>query len=136
MLAKSIGKPEVRVYALDRIQDLKILSKTLKVPANFSAEEFFSNYFGIIVGSGHKACSLKIKVAADQVKYFDSLPLHQSQTAVERNAEYTVYEYHLVPTFDFKQEILGHGPAVEVLSPEWFREEVKSDIEKVRNLYH
>lgn len=41
---------------------------------------------------------------------------------------YTVYRYHLAPTFDFKKEILSHGPAVTVLSPEYFRQQVIKDI--------
>ena len=35
-----------------------------------------------------------------------------------------VFSYFLSPTFDFKQEILSHGAGIEVLAPEWFREEV------------
>ena len=31
-------------------------------------------------------------------------------------------------TFDLKQELLSRGPAVEVLSPEAFRLEIKEDI--------
>lgn len=63
--------------------------------------------------------------------YFDSLPLHPSQDAISRTPEYTIYRYYLVPTFDFKQELLKRGPTVEVLSPSWFREEVIDDISEM-----
>ena len=69
-----------------------------------------------------------LKVVADQVKYVDTLPLHDSQVKILETQEYSVYQYHLVPKFDFRREILRWGPDVEVLCPEWFKEEVKADI--------
>ncbi|MDR1556563.1 MAG: WYL domain-containing protein [Tannerellaceae bacterium] len=30
----------------------------------------------------------------------------------------------MCPTYDFRQEILSHGAEVEVLSPQWFRDEI------------
>ena len=49
--------------------------------------------------------------------------------------DYTVYRYHLATTFDFKQEILSRGPAVTVLSPEYFRQEVLDDIKNMVSNY-
>lgn len=46
----------------------------------------------------------------------------------------TVFRYHLVPTFDFKQELLGRGASVEVLSPDWFRNEVAADVAEMAKL--
>ena len=109
--------------------------KKLVIPKKFNAEEYFANYFGIIVGDNVKPSAVELKVVADQVKYFDTLQLHPTQEPVETTPEYTVFQYHLVPTFDFKQEILSHGPDVEVLSPDWFRDELKADIVKMVKNY-
>ena len=129
MLAKREDKEFPRIYALDeRMLGVVQTKKVLKVPAKFDAKEYFSNYFGIIVGNDCKPSIVEIKVAADQVKYIETLKLHESQTVIETTPEYSVFRYCLVPTFDFRQEILSHGPDMEVLSPEWFREEVKQDI--------
>ena len=138
MLAKSEGKDEPRVYALDeRMIDVKITEEDYKLPAKFNAERFFSDYFGIIVGTDWEPQEVKIKVVNDQVKYFDSLPLHDSQSKIaeESNGEYTVYRYHLAPTFDFKQELLSRGPAVQVLAPEAFRLEVIDDVAAMAKNY-
>ena len=79
--------------------------------------------------------AVELKVTAGQVKYFESLPLHASQEVVESTPEYTLFRYRLVPTYDFKQEILRHGPRVEVLAPDWFRDELRSDIEAMARHY-
>ena len=124
-----------RIYALDeRMINAVPLKKKLKVPAKFNAEEYFSNFFGIYVDD-RKPCLVELKVTADQVNYIKSLPLHASQTPGESTPEYTIFRYFLVPTYDFRQEILRYGPNVEVLAPESFREEVRADIAAMAKNY-
>ena len=138
MLAKSEGKDTPRIYSLDeRMIDVKPTDENYMLPAKFNAEEYFNDYFGIIVGTEWAPQEIKIRVVNDQVKYFDSLPLHDSQIKVpaESNEEYTVYRYHMAPTFDLKQELLSRGPAVEVLSPEAFRLEIQEDIAAMAKKY-
>ena len=128
VLARSEDYETPRIYALDeRMINVVPLKKKLKVPAKFNAEEYFSNFFGIYVDD-RKPCPVELKVAADQVDYLRSLPLHASQTPSKSTPEYTIFRYFLVPTYDFRQEILRYGPKVEVLAPETLREEVKADI--------
>lgn len=135
MLAKTIGKEELRIYSLDRIKDIKVLDKALELPAGFDAAEFFSDYFGIVIGHNVQPSIMEIKASAEQAKYLESLPLHPSQTAVEVTPEYTVFRYRLVPTFDLKQEILSRGSTLEVLSPGWLREEIIDELQKTITKY-
>ena len=128
MLARTIGKEELRIYSLDRVIDIKVLEKPLELPRDFDAADFFSDYFGIIIGHNVQPSTLVIKASAEQAKYLESLPLHPSQTAVEVTPGYTVFQYRLVPTFDLKQEILSRGSTLEVLEPEWYRKEIKDAI--------
>jgi len=135
MLALSEGYEEPRIYALDRVYGVEESDQKLEVSEGFNAQEFFSNYFGIIVGTDCKPSTVELRVTNDQVKYFESLPLHSSQEKIDSDEDYTIFQYHLVPTFDFKQEILSRGPKVKVLMPEWFRNEVASDIKKMAGFY-
>ena len=50
------------------------------------------------------------------------------QKLIEETPEYGIFEYYLVPTYDFRQELLSHGPDVEVLEPKELRDEIKADI--------
>jgi hypothetical protein len=134
VLAYSEERKQNRIYALDRILDIKVLDAPLKLPKGFNAAEFFRNFYGVFLES-RKAETVELKVDSGQVNYFDSLPLHDSQTKVEETAEYTVYRYHLVPTYDFEQEILSRGCEVEVLSPKWFRDDVAADIRAMMKRY-
>ena len=136
VLAYSEDKKEPRIYSLDdRMIGITVLRKTLRMSPKFNAREFFSNFFGVFVGKELKPEKIRLKVDAYQVNYFNSLPLHPSQTLVESHDDYSVFEYYLASTFDFKQEILRHGPQVEVLSPQDFREEVMEDIRQMAEKY-
>ena len=138
MLARSEGMDAPRIYSLDeRMLNVVQTGQRFELPAEFSAEQFFADYFGIIVGADNEPTEVKIRVAKSQVKYFDTLPLHDSQRKVEAesDADYTVYRYHLATTYDFKQEILSRGASVTVLSPEYFRQEVLEDIRKMASNY-
>jgi len=135
LLALSDGKKTPYVYGLDRILDAKILETSASVPEDFDARTFFRNHYGIVVETGEKPTTVELKVDASQVKYFDFLPLHHSQEKASETPEFTVYQYRLIPTYDFRSEILSHGPDVEVLSPDWFREEVKDEIVRMNARY-
>lgn len=136
MLARSEEYESPRIYSLDeRMKNVTLLKKNLKVPAKFDAEAFFSKYFGVIIGDEKNLSVIDLKVVASQAKYFKSLPLHPSQQLIEANEKFSVFRYRLVPTFDFRQEILSHGPDVEVLSPAEFREEIMNDIERMCKIY-
>ena len=135
VLGKSEGYPSPWIYALDeRMIDVIPLKKALQRPAKFDAADFFSQYFGVVLDD-RKASTVRIKVLSDQVKYIETLPLHDSQVLVERTPEYSIFEYHLVPTYDFRQEILRHGPDMEVLEPEDFRNEVKDAVAQMYKNY-
>lgn len=134
LLARSEAYKEPRIYALDRIRAVSETQNALKIPKKFKADEFFSHYFGIIVDDCQPE-TIQLKVEASQVKYYKSLPLHSSQREISSTDEYTIFEYKLVPTFDFEQEVLSKGPWVEVLAPESFRDVIHADIKAMLEQY-
>ena len=117
------GDSPLKVYALDRMQDIDIEFESFTLPADFNAAEFFGTCFGIIVGDEEPQL-IRLKVDAFQSKYLRSLPLHPSQKEVERTEDYSIFTYFLRPTFDFVQELLGLGETAEVLAPETLRKEI------------
>ena len=118
MLGKSEGYDDLRIYALDRIGALEPTERKFKLPKKFNAEEFFADYYGIIIGDeDFDVEPVALKVNSWQSNYLRTLPLHHTQVEVERNEEYSIFEYHLCPTFDFRQKLLSMGGSVEVLAP-------------------
>ncbi|MFJ1354261.1 WCX domain-containing protein [Capnocytophaga canimorsus] len=58
-----------------------------------------------------------------------------SQKEIKTEDNYTFFEYFLRPTYDFRQEILSHGAEIEVISPNWFREEIQQIVAEMHKFY-
>ena len=48
VLAHNTRYDDCRIYGLDRIDDLEITAETFKIPKDFSAKDYFSDYYGIV----------------------------------------------------------------------------------------
>lgn len=125
----------IRIYSLDRFVDMEELDSTYEIPEKFYADEFFSNYFGVIVNEEIKPTEVVLRVSPDQAQYFRSLPKHHSQKESDSVCGWPVFKYWLAPTYDFKQDILSYGANIEVLAPEWFRDEISGDIAQMASHY-
>lgn len=123
----------LRIYSLDRFVDMEELEEHFEIPKGFDAEEYFGNYFGVIIGEEPE--DVKIRVVPDQVKYFRTLPMHGSQRETVQEDGSSVFSYHIAPTFDFVQEILSHGADVEVLEPAELRESVADIVAGMASRY-
>lgn len=123
----------LRIYSLDRFVDMEELEEHFEMPKGFDAEEYFGNYFGVIIGEEPE--DVKIRVVPDQVKYFRTLPMHWSQRETAQEDGSSVFCYHIAPTLDFVQEILSHGTNVEVLEPAELRESIADIIAGMASRY-
>lgn len=124
----------IRVYGLDRFLGVEIMQKKFKIPKGFSADELFEPYYGVSLIGG-EVQRVRIKVYDNQAKYFRSLKIHDSQEEIETTQDYSIFEYHIKPTFEFEQELLSHGESVEVLEPNDLRERIKSTLQSALEHY-
>jgi hypothetical protein len=128
LVGRSPHYDQIRIYALDRILSLETTEKKFKMPKKFDPAAFFEDFYGIIAHESPKVETVRLKVSAEQSNYLRSLLLHPSQKEVEKGERYSIFELQLCPEFDFQQEILSQTPEIEVLSPEWLREEIAEKV--------
>ena len=122
---------KLRIYALDRIKALEPTERKFKLLKKFDAAKFFEDYYGIIIGDeDFEVEPVALKVDWWQSKYLRTLPLHHSQVEVERNEEYSIFEYRLCPSFDFQQKLLSMGDSVGVLAPMLLRTIIREKAEQ------
>lgn len=126
---------EPRVYALDRLQAVEPLEEHFSLPDDFSASGFFSHVVGVSVMAGLPERIL-LRARPAEVPYLTTLPLHESQRELEREADGSVvYELQLVPNYELRQKLLSFGPMVEVLEPESLRREMRQLALDLAGLY-
>ncbi len=96
---------EIRTYAFDRFMQVSTTNSTYEIPEGFDVKKY----------------DIVVRVARKGVSYLRTLPLHKSQQEINTTPEYSDFQFHLAPNFEFMQEILGRGDEAEVLSPESIR---------------
>jgi predicted DNA-binding transcriptional regulator YafY len=125
-----------RIYALDRIHSLHTTDETFEMPKDWNAEEYFDGCFGIIADQRVEPQNVKVKVSVGQSNYIRDLKLHDSQEEIEKNDEYSIFSYMIRPEYDFMQEILRNGENMEVLEPDWLRQEMSGIIKRMNDKYN
>jgi predicted DNA-binding transcriptional regulator YafY len=135
LLAYSPVKDKTLVYALDRMHEVELTKQKYELPNDFDAEFYFRNTYGVSFAEEQPE-EVKISISAGQANYLRTLPLHPSQKEEERNEEYSVFSYYVVPTFEFCQELYQYGSDVEVLAPEKLRQEFARDAAKTNKIYN
>ncbi len=113
---------EIRTYAFDRFMQVSTTNSTYAIPDGFDVKKYFSDYIGMTMGEADEVQDIVVRVARKGVSYLRTLPLHKSQKEINTTAEYSDFQFHLAPNFEFMQEILGRGDEAEVLSPQPLRD--------------
>lgn len=125
----------ISIFALERMENV-ILTKEKMLPSNkITAEEYFKGCFGVNHSDEQKPEKIRIKVYDTQVEYVKRLPIHESQEEVEINSEWSIFEYRLVPCYNFYQQLLWHREKLEVIEPQYVRNEIKIAIQKMLEHY-
>ncbi len=113
----------IRTYGLDRIKSMNQLKEHDFKESGFVAQEFYKHIVGVTALDGDPM-EIKISATREQALYLRTQPLHDSQEIVEENDQEVIFKFHLIPTFEFRSQILGWGNQVKVLEPAEFREEI------------
>ena len=123
-------------YALDRIQSVEKATNIFFKPNNsFNSATYFNNIVGVTRFNDQTLDTFLIRVNGIIAPYWHNRPLHQSQECVEQTPQYSVFSFQLFWNYEWQSLILSYGAHVEVLSPEWFRGEVKTIFEQALGLY-
>ena len=137
LVAEPENHPHVQsVYALERMDNVRLTEKKMTPSDDITAEEYFAGSFGVNHSDNQKPEKILIKVYDTQVEYIKALPIHESQKEIETNEEWSIFEYHLVPCFNFYQQLLWHSERLEVLEPVSVREEMKNVLQKMLEKYN
>ena len=128
---------QIKNYALDRTHKIELTDEHFDMPENFDLSTYFYNSYGVYTDDleDHPIDTIRIKADDQQRNYLRTLPLHHSQKEVERTKDYSIFEVKLSPSYDFIYEILSKGDGIEILSPQWFREEVASYVRAMHHSY-
>jgi hypothetical protein len=120
-------------FSFERISDFKILDeKYSKTPITAS---YLLDCYGIVDYADYQAQDTLLKAYGSKAKYIGSHKLHHSQEIHKVEADCTIFKLKLKPTYDFIIELMSHSHQLEVLEPEYLRNEIKWRLEDTLKFY-
>ena len=125
---------QMRIYALDRMTMAQMTDETFEMPVDFSAQKYFSEYFGVLTTDTPMAHVI-VRAHKWMPNYLRTLPLHHSQRELESTPDYTDFSFDIRPTSDFLGELLRHSEGIEVLQPPDLREKMRQIIAEMLKKY-
>ncbi len=106
---------DLRTYALDRVQEIKVLDEEFVKPEDLTMDDLFGNIIGVTTSQA-PVRHVRLQTTPRQAKYFRALPLHPSQQEIIHD-NYSIFTYKLKLNYELAHEILALGSAVKVLDP-------------------
>ena len=125
---------QMRIYALDRMTMVELTDEPFEMPADFSPQAYFSEYFGVLTNDTPMAHVI-VRAHKWMPNYLRTLPLHHSQRELQSTPDYTDFSFDIRPTSDFLGELLRHSEGIEVLEPLELRENMRQIIVETLKRY-
>jgi predicted DNA-binding transcriptional regulator YafY len=134
LVGKETINDKIRTLGLDRMAEIKLTGNYYLTDTEFNADHFFRNSFGIGTYSGIPE-EIILKLDEVQTQYIRSNPLHPSQEILNQESGFSVIKLYVIPSDELKMLILSYGSKVEVVKPEWLRNEIKETLKKALGGY-
>jgi predicted DNA-binding transcriptional regulator YafY len=115
---------DLRTFAIDGIQRVKVLDETTREVPVKSLDEFLATSYGIMRG-GDDVTWAKLRFSAERARWVGSEIWHPEQRGVFDPAGRYTLELPYRDDRELLLEILKHGAGVEVLAPDSLRAKVR-----------
>jgi predicted DNA-binding transcriptional regulator YafY len=115
-------KLPVVTIPLDRIETIQYADNLVYQEYRGSdLDEYFNQVVGVSVNIGAKRETIVIKASFPAAAYMETKPIHRSQKIIERSDDYIVFEYNLIPNYEFETILLGYMDECEIIRPLFLR---------------
>jgi predicted DNA-binding transcriptional regulator YafY len=119
---------EIRIFAVERIRELKALSVRFDLPEAFDADKYLQDAWGIIKG---ERVTVKIVFSKAVARYVQDRLWHPSQSFRSLAAGRIEMTVRVADTLEIRRWALGYGPEAEVVEPASLREMIRGQADEL-----
>lgn len=120
---------------LDRIADITDC-KTEYIPnTSIDFDEYFEDIIGVTLYKDKPVETITLKIENELYNYISTKPIHGSQKLKEKGQTHTWITLKLIPNYELESWILFYGQKLEVVSPEFLREKIKTRVMQMAEHY-
>ncbi len=117
-----------RIFAVERIRELRMLTTIFEVRPGFRAEEYLEQAWGIVQG---EIVPVKVIFSRSAAGYIRDRLWHPSQKFRELPDGRLEVRLRVADTLEVRRWILGYGPEAEVIEPAGLREALRAESESL-----
>lgn len=126
------NKPTPQNFALDRILSFAKSGIQFTIPKNFNFAAYYHDVIGVTRNETSEKVAVRLKLTNQiRAKYLETKKLHHSQ----RTNDGVIFELDVIPNLELESKILEYGPDMEVLEPEFLREQVMGKVRRMVGVY-
>jgi predicted DNA-binding transcriptional regulator YafY len=123
---------DIRLFAVDRIENITLLESDFKIPEGFDVEEFMHSSFGVFRGEPVK---VQIRFAPESAGYIKEKIWHPTQVLTTEPDGSIIFSAVVAGIEEIKIWTLKWGAAAEVLAPEALRREMAAEAKVMAEKY-
>jgi len=104
--------------ALDRIKHIESNPNKNYKDIDFDAVTYFKHYFGVTVNPEAEPERIVISFISNKGQYLKTRHIHSSQKLIMENKDDVVFEFYLIPNYEFINFLLGCASEFKIIQPE------------------
>lgn len=132
LIAYCTLRKDTRIFALDRIKDLKLMNDHFEPPAPEAVDQLMKSSFGVFRGD---AVTVKILFSPRVAEYIREKVWHETQELNTHQDGSVCFTAEVAGTDEIRFWLLQWGADAQVLQPESLKAEVKAEAKKMMALY-
>jgi predicted DNA-binding transcriptional regulator YafY len=125
-------RKEVRLFAIDRIEQIEVSDSHFEPPQGFDAEQFMHASFGVFRGQSE---NVKIRFSQQAAGYVAEKMWHPTQKLTPQPDGSLIFNAQVAGIDEIKMWILKWGAGAQVLAPESLRQAVALEAQAMLKQY-
>ena len=121
LIAYCCLRNEVRIFAIERIHDLRVAEEVFEIPNDFDAEAFMETSFGVFQGRMEQ---VRIRFDARIAAYIKERTWHSTQSLSTQDDGSLIMDVEVAGTEEIRYWIMKWGALAKVLKPESLAREI------------
>lgn len=117
LVGKDLTKNELRIFGLDRIDNLEASSRRALIPKDFSIHKYFKHSIGISVDSEDISEFVELTFSPKLAGYIKNFPIHPSQLILSDTNEGVLIKLRTYINLELVNELMLYSDDVKIIKP-------------------
>lgn len=135
VIGKCHLKNEVRIFSFSRMQNVQLTKDRFEVPKDFNAKDYVDKTMGVWL-SAKTNYKVRLLFSAEIGTFAAEHIWHENQTVKQNEDGSVVVSFETTQLPEVKRLVLGQGKTVRVLEPQELIDQIREEVDAIKNLYN